>query len=238
MANSLYFALAGVCAVVLAGSLAARRFFPGRLVMPGWLAGSIVGLFSGLAIGAGSMHSLGYRLVQFGVPDPNLPPLEGPRLGIGFFPPALEPRGWVNGSPPSWEVLRGRIVVVDIWANFCTPCHRVAPQLKELANRFQKEGVVFLSLTPDSEFKAASFSRLYRHDWPIGWGARDFLVNWMDERYPALFIVGRDGRILWNDNSARRRHLERLLSTEIGLQLERALNDGAEPMSPVGTAAL
>lgn len=35
-----------------------------------------------------------------------------------------------------------RLVIVDFWADWCAPCHRVAPLLDELAERFDGRALV------------------------------------------------------------------------------------------------
>lgn len=70
-----------------------------------------VGLFTGFTLSSGAMHTLGVQLLL-------VPPLEGPGRGAGEYPPALRAEGWSDGAPPDWEGLKGRVVVLDVWADW------------------------------------------------------------------------------------------------------------------------
>ena len=46
--------------------------------------------------------------------------------------------------------LRGQIVVVDLWATWCSPCLRRFPHMVEMSRRFRGRGVTFVSLSLDN----------------------------------------------------------------------------------------
>lgn len=83
--------------------------------------------------------------------------------------------------------------------------------------------MVFISLTPDSASRAARFALRHSVSWPVGWGAEPFLKNYLGDCYPALIVVGREGRIVWNDGAARLRHREGELAPLLFEQIEKAL---------------
>lgn len=45
------------------------------------------------------------------------------------------------------ESLRGKIVVINVWATWCGPCIKEIPELNKMVNDFKSEKVVFLALT-------------------------------------------------------------------------------------------
>lgn len=83
--------------------------------------------------------------------------------------------------------------------------------------------MVFLGITPDNEATAGAFCRRHNVAWPIGWGAKKFLDEWILGGYPALFVIGRDGRICWNDGGARYHHAEGELRDRLSRQIRQAL---------------
>jgi thiol-disulfide isomerase/thioredoxin len=55
---------------------------------------------------------------------------------------------------------KGKVVVIDVWANFCVPCKEKFPHMVMLANQYKEKGVVFISLTidePEDKDKALAF---------------------------------------------------------------------------------
>jgi DsbE subfamily thiol:disulfide oxidoreductase len=64
----------------------------------------------------------------------------------------------------------GSVLVINVWADWCTPCRREQPQLVELANRYEDDGVRFLGINYQDDRDAAK-----------GW-VREF-----DVPYPSLF---------------------------------------------------
>jgi thiol-disulfide isomerase/thioredoxin len=45
---------------------------------------------------------------------------------------------------------RGKVVVVDFWADFCLPCKRNMPHLVELAREYSSKGLVVITVSIDS----------------------------------------------------------------------------------------
>ncbi len=80
--------------------------------------------------------------------------------------------GWCNAQLPSgddialkiikWPALekaigahKGKVVVMDVWADFCVPCKREFHHLVELHHKYAKDGLDCLSLTVDDKDDAA-----------------------------------------------------------------------------------
>jgi thiol-disulfide isomerase/thioredoxin len=45
--------------------------------------------------------------------------------------------------------LKGKVVVVDVWADFCVPCKKAFPHLVQLQREYGQKGLVALSVTVD-----------------------------------------------------------------------------------------
>lgn len=69
-------------------------------------------------------------------PDFSLPTLRGPTVSLAS--------------------LKGKVVLVDFWAQWCEPCKRELPQLAKLSKEYEKKGVVFLAVNLDKQRENAA----------------------------------------------------------------------------------
>ena len=63
----------------------------------------------------------------------------------------------LNGKPYRLSDLRGKVVLVNFWATWCTPCRREMPDLDKLQARFATQGLVVLSISDEDQAKVAPF---------------------------------------------------------------------------------
>jgi thiol-disulfide isomerase/thioredoxin len=73
----------------------------------------------------------------------------------------------LDGAPISTNQFRGKLLVVNAWATWCTPCEQEQPALVRLARRYAPEGVRFLGIDHmDQDAKAADWVRRYDVPYP------------------------------------------------------------------------
>lgn len=101
-------------------------------------------------------------------------------------------------SGKSWTLskLRGKVVLVNFWATWCPPCRKEMPDLNILAHRFQKQGLVVLSLSDEDRPKVAEYISSHNLTYPIlldagGTTAKSFHV----EGIPKSFVFDRNGKL-------------------------------------------
>lgn len=65
------------------------------------------------------------------------------------------------------RVLRGHVVVYNLWGSWCAPCHKEAPALRRVAKETRRLGVRFVGLdVRDNDQAARAFERRYRITYP------------------------------------------------------------------------
>jgi thiol-disulfide isomerase/thioredoxin len=69
-----------------------------------------------------------------------------PPMKPGTARPALD-FTTLKGEHPSWDSLKGKVVVVDFWASWCAPCIASFPKMNALQAQFAGKPVVFYSIT-------------------------------------------------------------------------------------------
>lgn len=71
-------------------------------------------------------------------------------------------------------------------------------------DRFQSRGVVFIGLSSEDAGELAAMRRFldtHRVKWRNGYGARGTLTQFEARYIPRAWVIGRDGRVVWNKSS-------------------------------------
>jgi thiol-disulfide isomerase/thioredoxin len=105
----------------------------------------------------------------------------------------------LGGGQVTLSGLRGKVVVVNLWASWCPPCRAEMPAIEKVYRAYADLGVVVLGVNTtyqDSELDAAAFVRKYALTFPIPLD-RDGSVS---QRYalrglPTTFFIDRKGII-------------------------------------------
>jgi thiol-disulfide isomerase/thioredoxin len=134
--------------------------------------------------------------------------------------PALELLDW-RGRPLALSELRGRVVLLSLWASWCGPCRREAPRLTQLQRALGDQGLVVVGLSAES-LPPADLARL-RAGWDMEYtvaSATRPLAGTVYEGQgvvPHHWLVDRGGRLRASrpgllPESALRRALSELLA--------------------------
>ena len=124
----------------------------------------------------------------------------------------------LNGKTYKLSNLRGKVVLVNFWATWCTPCRREMPDLDKLNARFAPQGLVVLSISDEDQAKVAPFiaSSSYRPTVLLDPGDavhKEFHV----EGIPKTYLFDRNGKLLGEtiDQSTERQFLELLAKADL-----------------------
>jgi thiol-disulfide isomerase/thioredoxin len=74
--------------------------------------------------------------------DPLFRPESGARLA-----PEIAVADWIEQKPVTLASLRGRVVLLDFWALWCTPCHAALPHIREWQEKYERRGLSVVALT-------------------------------------------------------------------------------------------
>ncbi len=127
-----------------------------------------------------------------------------PRLSAGDLFPEVTLPGLDRPDLPISQ-LRGKVVVLNVWATWCAPCRRELPSLQRLGEQLDRERFAVLGLSVDDDKHEP---REYLIDRKIK------LTSYIDmdtsivrslgvQGYPDTYLIGVDGRLLMNIEGER-----------------------------------
>jgi hypothetical protein len=164
-----------------------------------------------VAVGAGGLLALLLILVAVGgslfrLPDQGIPP-EMAGLAVGETAPDLGAAGWINGEPGSYD---GNLTVVQGFFYDCRFCWQEAPELVKLHDKYG-DRVNFVALStdpPQDQAKVQEFIDENRLRYPVGYGAIQTLIGFKAQAFPVLWLIGPDGKVIWNMTVEPKQSLE------------------------------
>lgn len=134
-----------------------------------YLAGERRSARPGLQAGNPTNHPL--------APDFALVDLEGRKLNLASY--------------------RGKVVLLDFWATWCTPCQAEIPRFVEWQQKYGERGLQVIGISmDDARGPAEAYSREMKINYPVAMGGAQ-----TGELYggilglPVNFLIGRDGRV-------------------------------------------
>lgn len=125
----------------------------------------------------------------------------------------------------SLEDLRGKVVLLNVWATWCPPCREEIPALQDLHERYSAQGLEVLGVTidaPGEETAVKEFVADYGMTYPVWHDPSDRVSSTFRlTGVPSTFLIARDGTLLW-------KHLGPIVVGDPALdrRIQEALADG------------
>ena len=134
------------------------------------------------------------------------------RVEVGLEAPSYAARS-LNGDSVSLGLLRGKPVLLNVWATWCLPCKEEIPYLESLHAKHAAQGLQIVGVSVDArgeESKINEFAKDFRMTYPI-WRDPDERVNsrFLAIGVPSTYLIDRDGILRW-------KHLGTLRATTPG----------------------
>lgn len=75
----------------------------------------------------------------------------------------------LNGGTFQLSEQRGKVVIMNIWATWCAPCHDETPDFVDLYNEYKDQGLVILGVSTDEQGKSVvkPFMEKYSVNYPM-----------------------------------------------------------------------
>lgn len=92
---------------------------------------------------------------------------------------------------------QGKVVYLDFWASWCTPCRRSFPWLDAMQRKHGDAGFVVIAVNVDTERKLASdFLRQVPVGFKVAYDPKgELAAKWQLLGMPSSFMIDRDGKV-------------------------------------------
>ncbi len=125
----------------------------------------------------------------------------------------------IDGGPLSLEDLRGKIVLVDVWATWCPPCRAELPELRALYARHRAAGFEIVGISIDAQRSTLQrFLQREQVSWPqlhdgLAWET-PIVMRYGVLSIPTNYLLDAEGRVLARNvrGAALERAVERALT--------------------------
>ena len=134
----------------------------------------------------------------------------------------------VNGNMVTSADLKGKYVLIDIWATWCGPCVQEVPYLNKLEEKLHGQEITFMSLSIDEEKMKETWRKMVKEKemgglqlLATGGGEDPFVQEYEVKAIPRFILLNKEGKVMRPDVRIRPSNpdlhpiLEMLLSGEI-----------------------
>lgn len=104
----------------------------------------------------------------------------------------------VEGGVFTLERYYGRVILLDMFAMWCSPCKEQIKELRDVANEFGENDVVIISADVDSREQASDireFKGEYGAPWIFTSYSSEFSAEFPASNIPTMYVIGRDGSV-------------------------------------------
>ncbi len=115
------------------------------------------------------------------------------------------PAEWVGKPLPALGVdymekapdIKGKPMIVEFWATWCPPCRASIPHLNEVNKKFKDKGLVIIGISNEKKEVVEEFRKKVSMEYNVAIDANSLGEKFGIEGIPQAFIVGKDGKIVW-----------------------------------------
>lgn len=124
---------------------------------------------------------------------------------IGDPAAPLQIAEWIKGNAVSLaDAKEKKILVVEFWATWCTPCRQSIPHLTELQKKYRDKGVVFIGVSDEKPSVVKPFVEKMgdKMDYTVAIDdqrqtSKGYMEAYEQDGIPHAFVVDKQGRVVW-----------------------------------------
>jgi peroxiredoxin len=113
---------------------------------------------------------------------------------VGVRAPSFSKPALSGGPTLSPEAAKGKVLIIDFWATYCTPCAKEFPKLQALVDKRGGALVVYALSEDDASDGVLAFAKKTGVKFPIAWDEGNSISRRYNlDKMPTSFIVDRKG---------------------------------------------
>ena len=102
----------------------------------------------------------------------------------------------VNGKTVRLSEFRGKVVVLNFWASWCSPCLREIPGFIELQRKYQDRGLMIVGISMDDPELARTTTQRLKITYPVVFGSPVVAAAYGQVAViPSTFVINKEGKI-------------------------------------------
>ena len=103
----------------------------------------------------------------------------------------------IDGKKLALSDYKGKVVLLDFWATWCTPCRAEIPHFVEMQQKYGPQGFQVVGISMDDDAKPVKeFYRQFNMNYPVAVGDDKLAQSFGGVLgLPVNFIIDREGRI-------------------------------------------
>lgn len=121
-----------------------------------------------------------------------------PGLRTGSAPPAISAANWINAPTPiTLAALKGKVVLLDFWGVWCSPCRKEMPALVELQRTYAERGLVVVTIhTPEKADQVRDYLKEQKIPLMVAIDTGDTAKAYGVDEFPTYVLIDRDGLVV------------------------------------------
>ena len=122
----------------------------------------------------------------------------------------------------SLKDLRGKVVYLDFWASWCTPCRKSFPWMNEINTRYKDKGLVVLAVNLDEERESTKpFIKATSPNFTIAYDSKgESAEQYQLKGMPSSYLIDRNGELVSTHIGFRKKDKSKL-EAEINSLLQK-----------------
>ncbi len=113
-------------------------------------------------------------------------------------PPEIIAAEWLNTDEKfAWSDLKGKVVLLDFWGTWCTPCIKKLPKVQRLHDRFAEQGLVVIGIhSSQGSEECPEFVEQHGVTFPIAIDSGQTAESYAITSWPTVFVIDKTGKVV------------------------------------------